>query len=322
MEPCIYCFSDEPPRIRREHVISQAMGTFEQNWTLDCVCDECNAFFSRELELPLGRDSAEAFFRIEAGVKPASSAENFIGKHMTFSVLASGHFHGARARMRASETGDSLVPDVGPQVALRKPGREWVFVEERNLTADSIAPWLDGERCEIKIIAQAPHAERLRQRLAALGLEMTLTNHLRDQPVAEDGSIAIEHEFFVATPHRRAAAKIVFNYAAKVLGPATVRRSEFDATRKFVRLGLESTTVVAPSETQILMGPDADVTRTHACGISWVEEQQQLVGVLRLFNRVTYGVRLCESAHEEWAGVSFLHFFDPVSHRITDVTTR
>lgn len=40
-EPCIYCGSTKPPS-KREHVMSRALGTFEQNWTLDCVCDDCN----------------------------------------------------------------------------------------------------------------------------------------------------------------------------------------------------------------------------------------------------------------------------------------
>src|SRR4051812_32898742 len=53
-EPCIYCGSTQPPT-KREHVMSRALGMFEQNWTLDCVCDDCNKYFGDNLELPLGR---------------------------------------------------------------------------------------------------------------------------------------------------------------------------------------------------------------------------------------------------------------------------
>lgn len=60
-ESCIYCGSTRPPT-KREHVMSRVLGTFEQNWTLDCVCDECNKYFADNLELPLGRDSREALF--------------------------------------------------------------------------------------------------------------------------------------------------------------------------------------------------------------------------------------------------------------------
>jgi len=44
-----------------------------------CVCDDCNHFFSRELELALGRDSAEAFLRIECGGKPPTPAKKHGG---------------------------------------------------------------------------------------------------------------------------------------------------------------------------------------------------------------------------------------------------
>jgi hypothetical protein len=302
--------------------MSQAMGTFEQNWTLDCVCDECNAFFSRELELPLGRDSAEAFFRIEAGVKPPMSAERFLGKHMKSTVQGTQHFEGARTRMHASEDGESLEPHVVPQVAFRKPGGLWSYKLEADLSLEMISEWLGKEPCEIKILGQPPDVERLRQRLGVLGVSVTPTKHLRGEPITEGSSVAIEHEFFVGTPHRRAAAKIVFNYTAKVLGCATVRRSEFNPVRKFVRLGEEPLPVVIPSETPILVGEGADSTQTHACGIGWVEQRRQLVGALRLFNRVTCGVVLCEPPHGEWVGVSFQHLFDPVSRRISDVTPR
>src|SRR5438105_15769881 len=69
VEPCIYCGSIRPAT-KREHVMSRALGTFEQNWTLDCVCDECNQYFADNLELPLGRDSREAVFSIDLGIRP------------------------------------------------------------------------------------------------------------------------------------------------------------------------------------------------------------------------------------------------------------
>src|SRR5580700_6448578 len=97
-EPCIYCKSTAP-RTKREHVMPQALGTFAQNWTLDCVCDDCNHFFSRELELALGRDSAEAFLRIDCGVKPPTSAEKLLNKRMTATLNAPGHFDRARVVM-------------------------------------------------------------------------------------------------------------------------------------------------------------------------------------------------------------------------------
>src|SRR4051812_18862399 len=94
VDPCVYCGSLSV-RTKREHVMSQAVGTFEQNWTLDCVCDECNHFFSKELELSLGRDSVEAYLRVDLGLKPASAAAKFRNKRMKGTLNDPGPLDGA-----------------------------------------------------------------------------------------------------------------------------------------------------------------------------------------------------------------------------------
>ena len=80
---CIYCFSTTLPK-GVEHVVSKAIGIFKQNWTLDCVCDECNGDFSETLDLTLGRDSAEGVLRVMAGVKPAETIEDFRNRTVAF----------------------------------------------------------------------------------------------------------------------------------------------------------------------------------------------------------------------------------------------
>jgi hypothetical protein len=57
---CIYCNAIEPLDFPKEHVVPKAFGRFRNSLTLDCVCDECNTFFGRELEVFLTRDSVEA----------------------------------------------------------------------------------------------------------------------------------------------------------------------------------------------------------------------------------------------------------------------
>jgi len=49
LPPCIYCGSPEPPREKREHVLPQSYGLFEDNWVLDCVCDSCNQYFGDKI---------------------------------------------------------------------------------------------------------------------------------------------------------------------------------------------------------------------------------------------------------------------------------
>ena len=120
-EPCIYCISTSE-RTTREHVMPRALGMFEQNWTLDCVCDDCNQFFSRELELVLARDSAEAFFRIDSGIKPPTAARKLLNRRMKGILNVDGLFEGARVDVKPTEEEDAVFPVPPPQVGFRQPG--------------------------------------------------------------------------------------------------------------------------------------------------------------------------------------------------------
>ena len=70
--------------------------------------------------------------------------------------------------------------------------------------------------------------------MAALGFNFVVTDHVRDQPISDSNRVFVEYEFFVDRTLRRAAAKIAFNYAAKVLGADVISRSDFDAVDSFV----------------------------------------------------------------------------------------
>ena len=248
--------------------MSQAMGTFEQNWTLDCVCDECNHYFSSALELALGRDSVEAFLRVEYGVKPPHAVNKLLNKRMKATLAAPGVADGARVLMKTIEEG--VFPHPPPQVGFRQPGGEWQFLIEPELSEESVRG-LMTDRTEMKILGRhgTDDTERLVERLSAFNIEFTVTDRVLDQPMADKSSIQVQYDFTVDTTLRRAAAKICFNYAAKVLGPTTMRRSEFDALRRFVRFGEEPLRMEARSASPYLLGhrlPTQELTLVHLAG--------------------------------------------------------
>jgi hypothetical protein len=142
---------------------------------------------------------------------------------------------------------------------------------------------------------------------------------LTDQPLSHDGAtVAVHYDFKVDTTLRRAVAKIAFNYAAKILGRETVRRPEFDAIRQFIRQGDEPLEMVSAQQASILIGPNAATTKTHCFGLGWVPERRELIGLVSLFNYLSYGIRMCSSETDEWASVNSRHFFDPISRRIDE----
>ena len=312
---CIYCRSTVLPT-KREHVISQALGTFEQNWTLDCVCDECNEYFANSLELALGRDSREALLRIELGLKPTTGASELLNRRIKTSLQDPGQFHGIRVLMVPSDDGADVEPIPIPQVGFRREDEDWCFLTERELTPDGLERFQGSSPVQIKICGIGEDCQRLRRRLAELGIEFSETHRLLDQPITEQSSISVLYDIHNDETVVRAACKIGFNYAAKVLGCETVRRSDFDAARRFVRYGEEPVRLATAQQQSILVGQDAETARVHACGIGW--DRGYLCVVVSLFNELTYALRLCRAGEFEFAATQ--HVFDPWSRRISEIT--
>jgi len=79
MHICIYCKKEkEDGEFNREHVIPQMMGRYVNAPVLSNhqVCQECNTFFSREIENKISLDSFEAFLRMKSGIKKMSDGHS------------------------------------------------------------------------------------------------------------------------------------------------------------------------------------------------------------------------------------------------------
>lgn len=287
---------------------------FEQNWTLDCVCDECNKYFADYLELALGRDSREALFRIELGLKGAAGAAELLNRRLTTTLQDPGQFHGIRVILAPSADGSDVVPVPVPQVGFRRQGEEWVFLLERELTPERLQE-LAGGPVEIRIHGVGPDCYRLKERLAALGIEFQESHRLLDQPITEQATMTVVHDIDVDETIVRAACKIGFNYATKILGPDVVRRPSFEAARRFVRYGEAPVRIATVQQLSVLVGPDAASARVHACGIGW--DRGYLVVLVSLFNEVSYGMRLCAATETEFGATR--HIFDPLARTIYEV---
>lgn len=121
-----------------------------------------------------------------------------------------------------------------------------------------------------------------------------------------------------ADVHRRAAAKIYFNYMARVMGAAFARRRESGVIRRFVRKAEgNGAELVSTPRLSVLVGTDATTSRTHGLGLEWQPDRRELIGIATFLNEMTYGVRLGHNPTDEGAGPSSLHFVDPQSHQIS-----
>ena len=122
---CIYCLREDNA-FDREHVLSQAYGTFAPTSFVlyDAVCQGCNNYFGRTLELVLSRDSMEALLRFRYGTKPASAANDLPYRKLELKVGQPGPWLGATVVLEPDATGKAVEPVPVPQVAFQWKGSE------------------------------------------------------------------------------------------------------------------------------------------------------------------------------------------------------
>ncbi|MCX6539306.1 MAG: hypothetical protein NT151_10310 [Acidobacteria bacterium] len=212
----------------------------------------------------------------------------------------------------ASDDGTDMIPVPVPQVGFRHKGEDWSSLIEKELTPENVQKFR-GPTVEVRILGVGPDCERLRQRLADLGIGFDERSRAMNQPITEQPSFTVVHDIDVDQTVIRAACKIGFNYAAKILGCATVRRPAFDASRRFVRYGEAPVRLATVQRASVLVGPHADSSRVHACAIGW--DSGHLVVLVSLFNEITYGMRMCAADPDQFP--TSRHFFDPLERTIS-----
>ena len=159
---CIWCLQDkETAAFNREHVIPQAFGTFENNFTLvNAVCCECNSFFSRELEPTLARDSLEGFDRYHHGQKATSEFKSLGKNSITKVQFKEGMYAGAWGYVRAGDPEFRMTPFPQIGFSLHEDGPfEWYALDNLPTPDDIKAKGLIGtcylRFCECKDLEEA-----------------------------------------------------------------------------------------------------------------------------------------------------------------------
>lgn len=311
---CIYCRTPSSIRFPREHVIPEAFGKFKNNFTLRCVCPECNSYFGRELELFLTRDSGEALLRLRYGVKPVPEAGDIRNTRVKLTVDVPGPWFGAQIILKADETGTKLVSEQVPQVAFRKlPDGEWRwFTEEELVDASRFEEFRKGT--EIRIVGPSEEAmQRLIRRLGELGIPFKQQGTI-EQPITDNGQIEALVLYEIDQVILRSIGKIAFNYIARMQGADFVLRNDFDHFRQFVRYGNEPPwkPAVRPTGTPILSddSPRWRQTNGHLITFGWSGDGRGIQGQVSLFNSITYKALFCPNFLGLWCPLGSGHHFD------------
>ena len=301
---CIYCPQTDPGRFRGvEHVIPQGFGRFgNETPTLDCVCDGCNAYFGRELDQLLTRDTYEGISRYSRG-QFSSEARPQRRVSLTLADPAeAGDFVGLRVSVDGT-TGRLMRPAAQFHVQNFRTGKDEVYFlpQIANVTlpqADYGKPGTNGEkatwRCKVLAPSQEAHDEMV-EALQGAGIDFRPGTTFRNpwaSETAEPPSTLVEITSEIDKPHKRAIAKILMNFVAFHLGPDEALRPRWDFLRRYVRKG------EGEIKTRLSNGPfRTGQLRLHEDSINVRIENLNgnVVGAIQFYNLHTYEMILVEN---------------------------
>ncbi|RJP43859.1 HNH endonuclease [Candidatus Parcubacteria bacterium] len=304
---CIYCLKENDEGFSSvEHVIPQSFGKFSSDTpTLDCVCDECNAYFSKELDQVLARDTLEGISRYKKGL---FSRERRFPKSVRFTLAEgdeAGEYAGALMTSYDPLTGEP--PKLRSQFWIKNiQNKDWERypieeIKSIELTEEKYGSATPGSR-EMRVIA--PFQEKYNAVLA----ELKRCNipyrerEMLDLPpfvknVNEEGKIIVQGNITgtVGKVHKRALAKTLFNFATKYLGAEETSKPEWDKARNFIRNDGEAL-LARMSQKEFWTGQEQKNMRFPDDSYNLRIENQEVgvVGVIQIYNLFTYEFVLAE----------------------------
>jgi hypothetical protein len=302
---CIYCLQIKDEfEFNREHVVPQMMGKYQNGFVLSDfqVCQECNTYFSEQMENKIALDSYEALLRMQYRDTPMSDGRKLKGNRIRL-IGDEGIFKGIPFSVITEKSSPYRVrfesePMVGIINSNEKHECDYYPLENLpNVTAEVMKRMKESTQ---PIINSGIDRELLEPVLIEKG-------YLVGQYTYSEKSVLDlykEPEFITAINMkidpimRRVCAKTVFNYLCYSRGKEFVIDSTFDAIREYIRYGNWSdqlwfryskgpvTTVEVPNDT------------AHVVGYMWYPEEGQWIfcGCLTWFGDLTYIFKLGETS--------------------------
>lgn len=322
---CIYCLEDKSPDSfkRREHVMPQCFGRFNPDNLIlyNQVCDQCNDYFGKRLELFLGRDTAEAIERLRHGFKPKEPLKK---RKRLKSKIAEGEWKGVIVVEKYSaETGSVGLEKVLQVGFFNKYKQEYDFFEPHDIPTEEKLREAGYETKDSMIWLIAGNEDELDSLIDLLG-EKGIKISSKDNLIKQDRigeKIVVETEVTIDRVIYRALSKIAFNYIAYVAGKDFILSRDFDGIRRFIRYDDGKSenyfAVNIPPilhDDQILAKFGIKTTEGHLIVAEW--RKSNVISKLSLFNTSTYLIRLCDNYSGIWRPIKSGHHFDIESKQV------
>jgi len=239
MHECIYCRrSLATQEFNREHVLSEAFGTFREMPVFhNTVCRSCNHSFAKELELHVARGAFEGLRRYELGVKkPARELLQL--RYVEFTLPRESTWAGMRLNL-AWRDGKLIVDLIGQAAFLDRATSRWVHFSDAEIEAGAMSKMTTLDTKNVRIYG--PSTEDRDRLLTLLARHAIRFGRLEDIDAPKGpfphGDIDVEVTFTIDKVIRRCMAKYAFNFLAFAHGVTFVLGRDFDTIRRFIRYG-------------------------------------------------------------------------------------
>lgn len=310
----------------REHVIPQAFGHFRDSLIARGVCDQCNTYFGRELDLVLARGSYEGVLRFTVGGKPATEYKHVGKATKVRTTTSTGPWAGLHLDRRPGDDGLDLQLTPPKQIGLSARADEEPEYHRVEGTP-TLDQWKRAHPGATEVYIKTvgfDSPEETREALERLGYQVT-GDFEPNYDVVTDGTTVLAHDVYkIDDVIQRAVAKIAFNYLIAT-SPAVARMPEFDQVRSFIRCGdAPSFKPVATLDQPILCDEPRDGRRLGHIVLCELESATNtVVARVSLYNLLQYFVRLSATGFATGfmpATIASGHFFDTANKVATPLT--
>lgn len=295
---CIYCKKEDEDYFKGvEHVIPRSFGTFgSQTPILECVCDECNDFFKKELDQVLARDTLEGITRYKKGLysrEPRHQKSLLITLPKTKEF---GDFGGALVWINGTV---SKVMPPPPQVHFKRADNsnyEVVLKPELVRLDWKSRGYLDKD---IKLFAPSEEEHQaLIEDLKKIGINYKLKSTSTPDFIEKykgGGELPLDITGTIGHVVKRSLVKILFNFAVYYIGYNELIKKEWNKAREYIRFNGEP--LKARASNAPFWGEESNRLRfkNDSYNLRIENQNKNVIGMIQFFNLFTYEFILIEN---------------------------
>lgn len=308
MHICIYCKKEkEDDAFNREHVIPRMMGRYVNAPVLSNyqVCQECNSFFSKEIEDKISLDSYEAFLRMKSGIKRMSDGRRLSNSRISLCGVE-GLFKGLKFIVVSDAANQERIHfDISPCIGIKKSEDEYDYYSINELPVATEEKIQTLRQYSSPIVQFGYTPEETTGVLIEKGYitDKAQYSEKRIEEEYRDAEFTTSIRFSIDSFVRRVCAKTIFNYMCWNTSAEYMLDSKFDALREYVRNGVWNDNLWFRYSTGFVSTATPPNDTSHAIGTMIYSNPDtkmwELLGCITWFGEITYIMKICNLGRYE-----------------------